>query len=305
MNNLRHNGKRKRHLEERTLEKLMRELKVEPTEEFKERSFQFALAGIEQARKKAKRKRVVRWVRDALAYAAVTAAAVFLVFQFLIQSDDQGQFPHQADQGPGTTEPMAQPEEYQAENPADGQPNFQEPSEESSVATDRPPTQEIIMEIEGMEELQTFHLVQYNRIPFTTYIPEDWQAEYLEENDLYGVRLAPAGNDYGMMKVMFFPPHTTREQAEEYIVQHVIQGRQFETLPRDEEERQYLPEWAVHSYLFYPQDQTGEVHLGRYQDQLFYVHSEFIDEAGDGWGPRTDVILAEWFWNTGEPLQSK
>ncbi|GGK17540.1 hypothetical protein GCM10010965_08240 [Caldalkalibacillus thermarum] len=54
---------------------------------------------------------MVRKIRGAFAYAAVTAAVVFLVFQFLIQSDDQGQFLHQADQGLERTEQPVQHEE--------------------------------------------------------------------------------------------------------------------------------------------------------------------------------------------------
>ncbi|GGK17568.1 hypothetical protein GCM10010965_08260 [Caldalkalibacillus thermarum] len=156
----------------------------------------------------------------------------------------------------------------------------------------------------------SIYLVQFGGLPFTTYIPENWQAEYVQQNGRFGMHVAAAGNGdfrYGEMEIIFFPQQTSRQEAEKHILEDVIQDRPYETLPRDGEQGD-VPAWALQSYVYIDpqQSRTGQIHLGEHNDRLFYFHSEFMDEAGDGWGPRQEIILEHWIWqDTGEPLQSK
>lgn len=286
------------------LERWMRDIKVEPTEQFKEWSFQHAVRGLEQSRRKVHRRRIWQKWRGALAVTAVTAMAVVLIFQFLFVEEGVD-LPRLAEQFPAEGESGEQPPSE--EEPVEESPHDPGQEEEEKPTADRPVSTVFTLYPEGIEEQVVFQLLDLETIPFTTYIPSDWQAEkisasYLDE-ELTGVRITPEKYDY-LMEILFFPKPFLRQHVEEYLLLHKLEESSWQWEGLTE-----LPSWAVQGYKYqYFDDEferVGRMFISKYNDdegeQWFYIQYERYLEA-EGQPVKVEVIFDQWLWQNGEPL---
>lgn len=76
-----------KHEDRDLIEQMRREFDMEPSEEFKERSFNFALQGIQEARKKATNKKKFNRAKKVRTSIGLVAAAILLSFTFFSKTD--------------------------------------------------------------------------------------------------------------------------------------------------------------------------------------------------------------------------
>lgn len=167
----------------------------------------------------------------------------------------------------------------------------------------RPWTKPVTISVEGMKESRTYRLVYLRILPFSTYMPEDWQYEPQQAESTQGIRLL-APHDIGFIDVVFFAPGTSREQVDAAVAERLAAYPESEPVEPQP--------WAVAAFRASdrtPKDasrwRTARLYVGQRGDRFFYVLSHLDRlEAGDGWGPTVEAILDEWrWWDTGEPLR--
>jgi len=171
-----------------------------------------------------------------------------------------------------------------------------------AVRNPQPWTKPVAVRLEGMEETRTFRLVYLPILPFTTYVPADWQYERMqhEEEGMVGIRLI-APNEIGFVDVVFFPPGTERERVEWAVVGRLAAYPASQPLDSDGTAFRAADSTAADPGRW----KSAELQLGQRGDRYYYVlaHLDRM-EAGDGWGPVVEAILNEWRWrDTGEPLR--
>ncbi|MBB5174016.1 hypothetical protein [Texcoconibacillus texcoconensis] len=170
----------------------------------------------------------------------------------------------------------------------------------TDTKVDRPQTKEITTYPEGMEQEDTYQLLNKADLPFTTYIREDWIKEQSESDIIRGVQLGPDGFEYISMDIVFFKEGVSDEEAMAYYEEiHTAYNNS------EEAETDDLPDWALERYKL-SEEPYGSVTLGEYEDYFFYIVSEYDTEAADGFAHLEAVILDEWEWKeTGEPLDDE
>ncbi|MCG0239375.1 MAG: hypothetical protein L6E13_09275 [Firmicutes bacterium] len=171
-----------------------------------------------------------------------------------------------------------------------------------AVRNPRPWTKPVKVYPEGTEETRTFRLVYLPILPFTTYVPADWQHEPMqnEEEGTVGIRLI-APNDIGFVDVVFFPPGTDRERVDRAVAERLATYPWRQPTDSDGTEFRAADRTASDP----GQWKAAELQLGQRGDRYYYllIHLGRL-EAGDGWGPVVEAILDEWRWrDTGEPLR--
>jgi len=268
-----------KHMDDKKLFDMFQKIDMEPSDEFKEKSFQNALKGLELARKKERRKRVIMNWRVALSLTSALAVAVILIIPFLFQPDDEKNLTIQN-----------QPEHH-AETPNE---NIQEKFD----TVDRPETVELTVLLEGTEEKELYKLVNMEELPFTTYIPTPWYTESIAENGMPGIRLVPVDEQYGKIDIVFFSNETSLEEAEAFVLDNKLSRYQYALLTKEQEQARNVPEWTKQTFVYgdEPRTKSGEILIGEHLGNYFYVQSEFSNEALEGWGARKYVILEQWEW---------
>jgi hypothetical protein len=261
-------------------------------------------------------------VRDWALYAAVTAAAILLVFQFML-NDDPGNTaqdpPQQETENPAPPEDKNKQEEPNQESPEGEQEEQPDPEadEKQQPVVNRPQTKEIVTYPEGTEERLDYYLFTHEAMPFSTYIYPEWEAEVVSRNGrdggaLRGVYIAPPQYDYGEMEILFFPEGTQQNDVEKYVLDNFVQNNQYQQYQAENgnESQWYeweIQEWALVSYRYFDdvQGRNGYVHIGEHDGQLFLIRAEY-GELAEAFPHRSAVVYQEWIWtDTGEPLQQQ
>lgn len=304
-------------LSERILEKMMHEIKVEPSEAFKEKSFQAALEGIGEARRKARRRKMMKRVRDVALFGAVTAAAILLVFQFML-ADQPGNTAQNPDTPTADEHNLERPQDPDQKSP-EGKEEQPDPETErdESKSIDRPQTKEIVTWPEGVEERMVYNLYTHESMPFSTYLFPEWEGELVNRTGpnnepINGVYISPVEYDYGEIEILFFPVDVNEEEVKQYVLDNYVQNNPYQTYPADNGKDAEWFQWEVHdwpliTYRYQVQDEgrLGYVRIGEHNDQLFLIQEEYL-ELGEAFPHRSAVLYQEWIWtDTGEPLQSE
>ncbi|MGJ9383752.1 hypothetical protein [Salipaludibacillus sp. CF4.18] len=266
------NNNRKESLSDDEIKKAMTKTKVNPSERVKRDSLSKAMEGIEFARNKASNRHQKAQRKNWVKGMGVTGLAAAIMMLLIVNTEIfQDTFTSGA--------------------------NVPSPLEEQPVTPDeeeRPKTIEIVTYPEGMEETNTYQLVNEEDFPFTTYIPDNFISERMDVAYGSGVKFSPENSDVMMMEIVFFDDGISEEEALELVKAKLEPLGGVEEFPSDEIEVD-IAEWAI-AYYHYSEGKSGMLTLGSFDNEFFYIHEEFIDEAGDGWGPRKKAILEEWDW---------
>lgn len=285
---------------DKQIERLMREWKMEPSEETKRKSLQKAMAGIEEARsQKTKRKKLSQmknWAKG-MSLGVLAAALFFLV---LINFDE---FQSLIGLGPGSTGDNGTSEANVDDSESIEEQDY---DPDSYPEVDRPDTKGIVTTVEGMDEENMYNLLDDPDMPFTTYIRENYHYEMVE--GLYewsegeGIKISQEGPDFIIVDIFFFEENVEYDQAIE-LAWAQIEHDMFNIEQVEEGEFYELDAWATDVFV-----STGEVNgrmaVGTDKDgRSFYIYVQFMEEALDGWYSVLEVIVDEWEWKqTGESL---
>lgn len=294
------NHRKKETVSDEEIKAAMTKMSVIPPESTKEQSLSKAFEGIEFAREKASKKRKSVQRRNWLKGMGATGLAAALMALILVNTEfiQDGFF---------SSGNAPEPEESESPFEDETETNEEDPMEEGTPDTfpeiERPDTKEIVTNPEGMGEVsKTYQLVYEEDFPFTTYIPDDFKYETFDDEYGKGISLSPEESEVMMMDILFFEEGISEEEARQTVNQELAHFEGVEELPRDEFEE--IPEWAIASY-YHSVENFGTMTLSSVNDHLFYVHDQYIGDAGDGWGPIKHVILEEWRWKeTDEPLDT-
>lgn len=269
---------------EQQLKDVMKNFNIRPSEDFKKRSYQTSLHGIEKARRKVNRHRRFNHLKHVFASVGLVAVVVLLVFQ-LVNSQNDPSDPSELGQMPFEDQPSSDvqlPDHNETDHPMD-----------------RPEMKEIIVYPEGMKESRTFQLLSHPALPFTTYIPQNYRSELIESVGASGVRIEPTGQDFAHMFIQFFTSGTTEQEAFQHF-EDVAQNLSVTDAYGFDET---TPQWVIRAYA---KDDSPGTHLflGKDNDYYFYVYTYISHpEVLDGWAIVEETIYQEWRWNeSGDPL---
>lgn len=271
--------------EEERVYNALEKMQIKPSDEFKERTFQMMQKEVELARKDAKRRGKQIMKKSFIISLSGIAAAIAIVLLLNLNDFKEGVT---LDRQPGENQTnVVQEPELEKEEP-------KEPTEPG-----RPKTKEIVTYPEGMEEVNTYQLLDVPSLPFTTYIPQNFLVDPVNDSgDTKEVRVFSKLYPYNILTVGFFKEGTSEEVAKQKVAQIIKEYKNPEQWPQD----QQMPEWVVSAYLFH-EDPYGGMTLGQYNGQYFYIRDGHTAESGDGWSPIKKLILDEWVWrDTGLPL---
>lgn len=168
-----------------------------------------------------------------------------------------------------------------------------------------PPTKPGTIRVEGTEErveLRLFESPPGFALPFYTYVPRDLIAEPVAAGEGDAVRFSAnfAGTQREDAAILLFvyPREVTAEDARAVTRRLAERHGGVEV-----EERVY--DWSLEEFAFSSNDEVGRVSLGERAGRFFYIFVGYPPEFGDGFGPRSHVVLDEWRWaDTGQPLSS-
>lgn len=192
----------------------------------------------------------------------------------------------------------------QAEDPAGG-----------DRGSERPATRTDTIFLEGMAEPMEFQLFRTPDgfpLHFSAYVPEDMEADVLED-DAAAVRFMAAfggqRNPEAFLHVYVHPTGTDPQTAVGTMrsfgaSRGIPVSMGIEPLP-EPEATQRMP-WADRGFGFrYQGDDgwiVGSMGLGSHDGRLFHVITHYPEEYGDGFGPRSAKILETWQWEDGTSL---
>jgi hypothetical protein len=200
--------------------------------------------------------------------------------------------------------------EYQAERPVDDTPGIPSAAEEAgpgSLVEERPALRTDTIRIEGMAEPIELRLVASPAtfpLPFSTYVPPDLAFEGARRGDQPELRfIAEFGglrNESAFLEVAAYPANVTEDGAFE----RARRAAGIDATPVDSMEAAF--DWAIRGWRATSRDGAGEtltrVMLGRQEDRHFHVRIRYPSEYADGFGPRAAMVLREWRWADGTPL---
>ncbi|WP_226037705.1 hypothetical protein [Aquibacillus saliphilus] len=293
--------KNKQSVTDKEIKGAMTKWNKKASESTKQKSFSKAMEGIEFSREKTVKRRKSAYRKNWLKGTIATTTAVILLALMLISTDvvqnallSSGDNPAPLeDDKKGSTEDEKEPDESEELEESDELQDIPE--------VNRPASKDVVTNPEGMGEvINAYQLLHEDNLPFTTYIPDDFGIKKIDEDLGSGVSVSPVESDVMMMKVVLFDQGVSEEKALDYVKKAIDGLGEVEELPREEYED--IPEWALASF-YHSGEMFGTMTLGKYNDQLFYVHDQYIGDAGDGWGPIKYVIFDEWRWTeTAQPL---
>ncbi|KHF40180.1 hypothetical protein [Halalkalibacter okhensis] len=274
--------------EDETVKKLVKNIKVNPSEESKEKIFQRTMVELEYTRKK--HTRIQRFARIFKSMGALTSIgiAAILLISFIVHDTNLDptvvEFEHGEEMNAGD-ENLVLPEDQASS------------SEEKRNIDDygesrRQEYKDIITYPEGMERVASYQLLDSNLLPFSTYYPADWEEESMVKNGVRGIRLSPPQGPMNQIEIVFFPKDTTSDEVIQEFDRIVLNELGEET---EEESQEELAQWAITSTIFRG-DMIGTITLGHANDFYFYIKNQHEPEWGDGWYPIKQVLLDEWQW---------
>lgn len=297
-----------RFLSEKEVEDAMKEWKMNPSDDVKRKSLQKAMEGIKEARvKSTKRKRVTTVKRWSTSLVGVGMAAALFALVVInmdgLSPGENNQSTVPSDNGSDNNEEIPDNDPENNTND-DMDSNIPDPSDENEPDMtypdpDREETQEITTYPEGMEDINTYHLLNVPELPFTTYIRDNFTYEPLETEYGEGVAVSQEDADFINVDIVFFADDVDEAEAIQYARDELAEGE--EELPREDDED--LAAWALAGFVSSDNGMYSEMLVGVEGDYLFYIHSQYGAEAMDGWYPIKQVLLDEWVWKeSGEPL---
>lgn len=166
------------------------------------------------------------------------------------------------------------------------------------------------LHLEGMPEpvaLQLFTAPADFPLQFSTYLPPGIAAEPLASGDTasirFSARFTPGTDPNVYMHLLVYPASQSLEQLEEMVLRF-IDSRE----PIDREyARTQPPAWAEDAWTFRygsgARRHVGSIVFGRRDGHAFSIITHYPSEYGDGFPPRTRLILRHWQWQDGTPLQ--
>ena len=174
-----------------------------------------------------------------------------------------------------------------AETPVATEPTT--PPAGSASATDRPATDTRTISIEGMDEAIDVRLVRYDDapMPFSTYLPADWRDESVSSGE--GTAFTFGTGDGAAEMTLFMPSEANRDNVVE-IARAVSDGRGGvqEVAP---------PGPGVEAlFAFSSETEAGSITVREHDGTSYYVMEAFPYEYGDGFAPRSNMVLDEIRW---------
>jgi hypothetical protein len=158
--------------------------------------------------------------------------------------------------------------------------------------------------LEGMEEPMVYRLYRPPAgfpLPFSTYLPEDVEADAVSSGEGDAVRIVPrfggVRDESAYLALLVLPERVEREAAGRLV--RDVAGRHGRV------ERVGDPAPGVlEAYGFQGADgRAGRIELRRRDGRYLYLIDHAPLEMGDGWGPRVRHVLDEWRWaSDGAPL---
>jgi hypothetical protein len=169
---------------------------------------------------------------------------------------------------------------------------------------DRPEEVRGTIVLEGMEEPMVYRLYRTPAgfpLPFSTYLPQDMEADAVSPGEGEGVRIVPrfggARDESAYLALLVLPERVDGEAAGRLV--RDVAGRHGRV------ERVGDPAPGVlEAYRFQGTDgRAGRIELRRREGRYLYLVDHAPLEMGDGWGPRVRHVLDEWRWaSDGAPL---
>jgi len=167
----------------------------------------------------------------------------------------------------------------------------------------RPKTREVVLPIEGMTETIAVDLLEAPKafpLNFSTYMPDDMQVETVSSGEGDALRITAAfgeqPNEQAALTIFAFPARVNAQEARKVVDQT---AQALGGTPR--EDRRYT--WSTAEYQLQG-EQAGFLALGEHDGISFYLLAAYPPELGDGMAPRIELILREWRWADGQPLEA-
>jgi hypothetical protein len=179
-----------------------------------------------------------------------------------------------------------------------------DPSGEGAVPEARPAEQRMSIPIEGMdEELRVLLYESPADFPlgFSTYVPEDMVVERWPSNEGDAVAFVAAfggyRNEAAAMRVIAHRPGATEHEVEE-ILSQLARDLGADLVESSDDPRH---DWSVREFRSVPRSSRrdapyGTLAVGRQDGRYYTVAIHYPPEYGDGFAPRTHLILEEWRW---------
>lgn len=155
--------------------------------------------------------------------------------------------------------------------------------------------------VEGQPKQITMDLLNGAPVPFYTYVPSDMAAQH---------RNSGAGDEYKIvanftgkaqpdayMTIFVYPANMTIEQAVTTAEKH-IKDNNWQTKPQDGSDKRYT--WSQREWSYeYKKDNksyTGRIIVAAHRDRPLQIITHYPAEMGDGFVPRAEAVLNEFFW---------
>ncbi len=186
---------------------------------------------------------------------------------------------------------------------------------DASSRVDRPATRTDTIRIEGMAEpveLRLFRTPDGFPIPFSTYVPEDMEpsGDASGRTAHFTAEFGGVRNEDAFLHFYVFPQGTPLQETlalmKGYKTSRGVPVSQGLEPIADELPRPDL-RWATedaYRFLYESGDSwyTGTVGVGEWNDRYYMMVQHYPQEYGDGFGPRTALILDRWQWADGSSL---
>lgn len=158
---------------------------------------------------------------------------------------------------------------------------------------DRPATRTDSFMVEGMAEPIDLRLVEVTDVPlpFSTYIPTDWEDEINASGEGTAVQFTMGE----AMMSLFVPAHATTEAEVTDLARAVADSR------GGAEAYDAGAPWRA-AFSFAEGDAVGNVRVGEHDGTFFYVVEAHPIEYGDGFAPRVRLVLDNLRWADGSAL---
>ncbi|MGY4691635.1 S-layer homology domain-containing protein [Salibacterium sp. K-3] len=168
---------------------------------------------------------------------------------------------------------------------------------------DRPETRNFTVEIEGMEEEDTFKLMDEAGMPFTTYIPEHFETENTSSGAADGVLVSAAftedtePTEEPVWK--FINPSYGKEDGVtlDKMVQEVRDYAELEEVNLDVVNENDNPDFGEYEIRFENEEgQTYWITILEQDGTFMEWHREYPVELEEGIGPRAEILKDQWEW---------
>ncbi|GAF67014.1 hypothetical protein BTS2_3922 [Bacillus sp. TS-2] len=297
--------------ESKQVEEMVKHIRVEAREDFKESLFQQISQDIEHSRKNERKRFTIKKFVPAASVLAGVGIATMLTILILTNGGPVTETP--ADDPPPA--PIEDEEVEHEENEQDNEqenPEQEEQDESNDFnddpwqdslneygASERPVEISKEVTVEGQLETRNYQLLDFEELPFSTYYPlfMDWSvSQFSRETELKEVIGARMENEIqiensveeSFIEVGFFQPGIDEETALLYFEETVAEygGGQDVEVERGQISKVQLDRRNSISYIS----------LAQKDDMYFYIAEIYYIEMGDGLASISDVFLDEWQW---------